>query len=282
MRELVFDDLWRQSLQGAFDRFVSTMSHLIPAIAGALLILIIGWIVSRAAQAIAGRTLRGIGLDRMAIRLKVAENFGRMGIRADLSAIVARILFWLLMLTFVYTATQSLGLDAATNIIDRVIAYLPRAMAAALIVVVGLILGQILQRITVSGASVAGLPQAEKLGGAAFSVVLLVAAVVAIEQLGLKTDVLVTVFTILIAVLSLTIGLAFALGARPLVTHILAGHYLRQSLSGGNMIEVAGREGTVQSIGAVNTVLRHGETNLILPNAMVLEGVVTQNKENRS
>lgn len=281
MSEFFVGDLWRQSLSRSVERFGGALSQLIPSLAGALLILIIGWGVSRIAQAIARRTLRGVGLDRMALRLKVTENLNRLGVRAELSAIVARILFWLIMLTFVYAATRSLGLDAATSIIDRLIAYLPRLLGAALIVVVGLILGQIFQRITVSGASVAGLSQAEELGGAAYSVVVLVAAVVAIEQLGLKTDVLITVITILIAVLSLTIGLAFALGARSLVAHILAGHYLRQSLSDGRLIEVAGHKGTVQSIGAVNTVLRHGETSLIIPNAMILEDVVTQEKENR-
>jgi hypothetical protein len=192
------------------------------------------------------------------------------------SAIVARILFWILMLTFLLAATEMLGLQAVTTTIDRLIAYLPNVVGAALIIMLGFVLGRAAQRLVVSGASMAKLPQADKLGAASHGVVLLVTAVIAVDQLGLRTDFLVTIITVLAATLSLTMGLAFALGARTLITHILAGHYLRQSLPSGATVEIGDRRGVVESIGAVNTVLRKDDRTWIVPNAMILEDVVVQ------
>jgi hypothetical protein len=252
------------------------MGRLLPAIVGAVLILLIGWGVSWIVQAVARRFLHHVGLDRTARRLGLTESLRQANVVMAPSAIVARLLFWILMLTFLLAATETLGLKAVTTTIDRLIAYLPNVMGAALIVVLGFVLGRAVQRLVVSGASMAGLPQAEKLGAAAHGIVLMVAAVIAVDQLGLRTDFLVTVLTVLVATLSLTMGLAFALGARTLITHILAGHYLRRSLATGAAVEIGERKGIVESIGAVNTVLRRGDRTLLVPNAVLLEDVVIQ------
>jgi hypothetical protein len=267
-------DVWRESIASAVSQLGETLGSLLPAIVGAVLILAIGWIVSKVVQVIARRALAKVGLDRAALRFRVTAVLQRANIASAPSAIVAGFLFWILMLVFVLAATETLGFRAVTTTVERLIAYLPRVIGAALVVAVGFVLGRALQRIVDSGASVAGLPQPEKLAGTAYAIVLLVAAVVAVEQLGLQTDVLVTVLTILVATFGLTMGLAFALGARKLVTHILAGHYLRQSLPATGPVEIAGRRGTVESIGAVNTVLRSEDGSWIVPNARVLDDVV--------
>jgi hypothetical protein len=86
--------------------------------------------------------------------------------------------------------------------------------------------------------------------------------------------VLVQGLTTLIGVLGLTVGATFALGARGIVSHILAGHYLRQSLPERSTVEVIGRRGTVERIGAVDTLVRDEERLWSIPNARLLEEVV--------
>ena len=276
MGELFSVDTWQQSLTSSLDRFGETMGRLLPAIVGAVLILLIGWGVSWVVQAIARRFLHHVGLDRTAAHLGLTESLRQANVVMAPSAIVARLLFWILMLTFLLAATETLGLRAVTTTIDRLIAYLPNVVGAALIIVLGFIVGRGAQRLVGSGASMAGLPQAETLGAASYAVVLMVAGVVAVEQLGLRTDFLVIVIAVLVATLSLTMGLAFALGARALVTHILAGHYLRQSLPSGATVEIGERMGVVESIGAVNTVLRSDDRSWLVPNASVLDGVMVR------
>jgi hypothetical protein len=122
----------------------------------------------------------------------------------------------------------------------------------------------------------AGMMRAERAGALTRGAVLLITGVVAVEQLGLKTEMFVRIVTVLVATLGLTMGLAFALGARSVITHILAGHYLRQSLATGQQVEVAGRKGVVDHVGAVSTVFRKGDRSWSVPNASLLEDVVVQ------
>lgn len=276
MGEIFEAETWRQALESLAGRMGETMGSLLPAIAGAMLIMIIGWVVSRLAQAAVRRFLRHMGLDRVAERLGLTASLRYANVGLAPSAIVGWLLFWILMLTFLLAATEALGFKAVTTTIDRWVAYLPNVVGAAVIIVFGLILGRAAESLVRSGATMARLPQAEKLGTAAQSIVLMVAAVISVEQLGFKTDFLISIITILVATLSLTMGLAFALGSRTLITHILAGHYLRQSLASGTMVEIGDRKGVVERIGAVNTVLRRDDGSWLVPNGTVLEGIVVR------
>jgi hypothetical protein len=79
-----------------------------------------------------------------------------------------------------------------------------------------------------------------------------------------------------LATLGLTLGLTFALGARPLVTHILAGHALRQVLPQGISVEVAGRNGVVERVGAIDTLFRSGDHKWSMTNAALLDEVIVR------
>jgi hypothetical protein len=239
-----------------------------------LVILAGGWLLSRLIQTVTQRLLHQLGLDQASRRLRVDETLQQAGITAMPSRIVARLVFWVLMLTFILSAVETLGLTAVTATIDRLIAFLPNVIGAALILVLGLLLARLVRNLVSSGAAAADLADAPRLGALAQGIVALVVGVIALEQLGVETDVVVTVITAVVGALAVTIGVAFALGARPVITHILAGHFLRQSLPSGGTVEVGGRRGTVERVGAIDTLLRDGEQAWSVPNGQLLEEVV--------
>jgi small-conductance mechanosensitive channel len=128
--------------------------------------------------------------------------------------------------------------------------------------------------VVASASAAAGIDGAARLGLLAQAAIVALVAVVAIEQLGIATQILVGPLTALVAAAGLAAGLAFALGARPIVTHILAGHFLKQSLPRNSFVEVAGRRGVVERIGPTDTVLRNGDESWSIPNHQLLEQVV--------
>jgi small-conductance mechanosensitive channel len=101
-------------------------------------------------------------------------------------------------------------------------------------------------------------------------------AVIAVQQLGVSTDVLVAPLTALLATAGFAAGLAFARGAHPIITHILAGQFLKQSLPRDSFVEVEGRRGVVERIGPTDTLLRNGDERWSIPNAQLLNQVVTR------
>jgi len=271
----VFDvEAWRNVVVNSLSELGERVAGFLPSMVGALLILVLGWAVSKLVAVITRRALARLGLDRSADRLRLDETLRRAGVSGRPSDLVASLLFWVLMLTFVLSAVETLGLTAVTVTIDRLISYLPHVIAAALILLIGLLLGRLARNVVGSGAAVASVGQAQRIGAAAQTAVVAVVGVLALGQLGVQTELLVTMLTTIVASVGLTMGVAFALGARGVVSHILAGHYLRQSLPQDRRVEVRGRSGVVERVGPVDTLFRDGEHTWSCPNAQLLEEVV--------
>lgn len=265
---------WQDALLQAVTEIGARIVSYLPNLLGAVLILGVGWLVARAIELAASRGLRKLGLDRAAARLRIADVLDRAELGVTASQGVARLLFWLVMLTIVLACVETLGLDAVTATLDRLIAYVPKLVAAALIAVLGLLLARFLGGAVSSGAAAAGFSNAARVG---FLVQLLagaIALVIAVEQLGVATAMLVGPLTAVLAAAGLSAGLAFALGAYPIVTHILAGHFLKQSLPRDTFVEVDGERGVVERIGAIDTVLRNGDRTWSVPNARLMNQTV--------
>jgi len=265
---------WREVFLQAFTELGRTVAGFLPSLVAAILILLIGWALSRSVELAAGRALRTLGLDRAATRLRLAEVLERAGIGLAASEVVARLLFWLLMLTFLLSSVDTLGLTAVTSTIDRLIAYIPNLIGGGLIALVGLLLARFVGSLVASASAAAGFPSAARLGFLVQALVSGLVVIVAIEQLGVATNVLVGPLTALLAAAGFAAGLAFALGARPIVTHILAGHFLKQSLPRESFVEISGERGVVERVGPTDTLLRNGERSWSVPNARLLEATV--------
>lgn len=268
----VFDvESWRQVIVTSFSELGSTLAAFLPKLVGMLVILLAGWIVSRVAGAAFRRLLGRVGLDEAAQRLGVSEALEGAGLRSEPSALVGQLVFWILMLTFLLSAVETLGLEAVTGTIDRLIGYLPRVIGAALIVIVGLLVGRLVRGLVRSGAVTARLAFADQLGVAAQGVVVFVVGVLAVEQLGVNTELVSGVIVALSAALGFGLALSFALGSRDVVRALLAGQYLRQTLAPGQEIEAAGRRGRIERIGPIDTLFRNEDGSWSVPNARLIQ-----------
>lgn len=265
---------WRDALLQSATDLALRVAGFVPALLAAIVLLGVGWLLARAVELTARRVLGALGLDRAATRLGMSQPLERAGVRTPLSDVIARLSFWLVIAAFVLASARMLGLAAVTATVDRLVGFVPDLVGAGVILVLGLLAARFLGTLVSSGGAAAGLPSAARLG---FVVRVLfggLVVVVALEQLGVATSVLVGPLTAVLAAAGLSAGLTLALGAHPIVTHILAGHYLKQSLPRDSLVEVGGGRGVVERIGATDTLLRDGDDCWSIPNAKLLDLVV--------
>ena len=182
--------------------------------------------------------------------------------------------YWLLLILFVMGAAEIIGLAAVTIAITRILGCIPSVISAALVLAAGVFLARFIGDLVLSGANAANLSYAKGLGAVAQSSI--VVMVVTLEQLGVDTQILITVITVTVAAIMAGMGLAFALGSRDIVTAILAGHYLRQTLPEGEAVEVEGRRGVVDQIGPIATTFRDGTDKWTVPNRQLMDTVIRQ------
>lgn len=271
MDQLPATAVWRDAFVRVSSDLGTRIAEFLPSFVAAVSIIALGWLVSRCAEIAARWMLRTFGVDRAATRLGVSQVLTRAGVHVPLSQVVARGLFWLLMLFFLLFGVDTLGLTSVAATLDRLVGFVPALLGAGLILLFGLLLARFLGSVASSGAAAAQFPNPTRVG---FFVRLLVAAlvlVVAVEQLGVATSVLVGPLTVVLAATGLSAGLAFALGAYPIVTHILAGHFLKQSLPRNSLVEIGGDRGVVERVGAIDTLIRNGDESWSIPNAKLLD-----------
>jgi hypothetical protein len=246
-----------------------------PKLAGALLVLFVGWLIARLVQFIFERSVR-VALDALLERTGIAQTLERTNMTTTPSAILGRVLFWLIMIMFIMGASEIVGLTAVTNAIRQILSYIPTLISAAIVLAAGIFLARFAGNVVTSGGIAAGLSYARGLGAVARVSIFVLVGVVTVQQLGIDTQILVTVITVMVAALAFGMGLAFALGARNVVGGILAGHYVRQTLAEGTEVEVAGQRGVVEEIGPINTLIREGERACRIPNSRMIEEIVKE------
>ena len=124
-----FEDL-KSTLVGALVDLGLQLAGVVPKLLGMLAILLIGWVIARAVQAVTAKVLVSMKLDQAAGYLGLSEILANAGIKRPTSALISRLLFWLLILAFILPATETLGLTSVTTTINRLIAFLPNVIAA--------------------------------------------------------------------------------------------------------------------------------------------------------
>lgn len=263
-----------QIVLDALVKIFTDIVNFIPNLVNGLIILLVGYLVARLVSWLVGFILRQIKFDPLVERTGITGAMRGLGVKTPLWRIVAQIIYVFLLLSFLITATQFMGLAAVAKLLGQLLDLLPKAIAAVIVFLLGGIVSKFMGDLVTNVAKTSGISYGSRLGTGIQYLISVFVAVLALGVLGIDTALLVTTITIILAAFGLALGLGLGLGARPIVQHILAGYYLRQRLPNGQTVVVAQTRGTVSSIGGVNTLMTTEQGAVIIPNSQLMESIV--------
>ena len=270
-------DLWTQSLVTAMTALWTKIANFIPNLFGALVVVLLGFVVAKLLDALLSKLLAKLGLDRLMGGTGLTKILGRAGIKVPISTLIGKIVYWFILLIFLVSAAQSLGLERVSATLDIFTLYLPKVFGAILVLLAGVLLAQLLNGLVRGAAESFGFDYAAGLGRVAQGLVIIISISVAISQLEVKTDLLNHVIVIVLITVGLAVALAMGLGSREIAGQILAGIYVRELYQVGQDIRVGAVEGQIEEIGTVKTTLLTDEGELVsLSNRTLLEQHVTR------
>lgn len=197
---------------------------LLPPILAAVIILIAGYVMARQVAKWVDGTLRRLNFKAMADAGGITEAVERTGRGLDPGGAMARLVFWLVMLVVILLASTALGLESINTMFGAMIAFLPTLVAAVVIVVLSVILGEFVRVVLLASAgTVAGVPTLAKLVKAT---VVLIGAFMALMQLGVAPEIVTSAFVLILGAVALATGLAFGLGNKELAGEITRRWYM--------------------------------------------------------
>lgn len=265
-------DPWTHSLVAAMTSVWAPIAGFIPRLFGALVVVLLGFVVAKLLDTLLSKILAKVGLDRLMAGTGLTKMLMRVGINAPVSTLIGKIVYWFVLLIFLITAAESLGLDRVSATLDVLALYLPKVLGAAVVMVAGVLLAQLVSGVVRGAAEGVGLEYGAGLARIAQGLVIIISLSVAIGQLEIKTDLLNNVIAIVLISVGLAVALALGLGSRDLASQILAGIYVRDLYEVGQVVEIDGIQGEIEEIGTVKTTLVTDDGQLIsVANRVLLE-----------
>jgi small-conductance mechanosensitive channel len=265
-------------MANALEALWTAFSGFTPRLLGAVLVLVVAFLLARLLQRLGARFLQRVGLDRLFESTGAAASLQRVGFGRSPSFVIGYVLFWGVLLAGVAAALSILGLASLERNVDLVVALAGKALVAVLILAGGLAAAGWLSNLAATRSESAGLRGGDLFGRVVFAFVLAIAAMLAAAQLGIKISILVLLAAILFGTVGIVAALALGLGLVPLSGNIAAGRYVQgNGIREGDEISVNGIEGTVEELGLASVTLRSGDGRIhYIPNRVLLEGVVSK------
>lgn len=195
--------------------------ELIPGIIVALVMLFLGLFLSRWTSTIVRKLLNAIKLDMWTSKIGVNEILTRIGFGKSPTYVIAFVLSWAVMITFIMIAADSLGLSTIRTLLYNLLAFIPKLFACIVILFAGLLFGRFVENVVQNSAKANNIR-----GGIFFSKVINVVVVIfsillALEQININFALINDVILILLASMGLGLAIAFGLGAKDVVADFL-------------------------------------------------------------
>ena len=279
-------DNWGSELIQQFSNMGNELLAFIPKLLIALILLLVGYIISHIVakgarfllEKFGGLLKENFANNPLLERSGISGIFARANANVPFSIIVSKTLFWILMIMFLSSSAGSLGLPQISEPLNGLVSFLPRVITAIIISVAGFVIGDLVRGFVVNGASRVGLDYAGALANLVYAFILVLVLTIAISTLGVDTTLIRHTVEILLLGAAIATALALGLGMRPLAQNIVSGVYARDLYPVGTIIKFKDNDllsGKVLSVGPVTTQLENDEgDHLNIPNSSLMSGIV--------
>jgi hypothetical protein len=213
---------------GFSDRLQESFEQLyryVPALFGAMVILFAGYLLARLFEKGTEKVLRRIKFNQLLERGGVMDAVERAGSHMNPTRIGASLVFWFVMFTVMLVAANALGLQSLATVFSELVSYIPSVIAAIVIIIVGIVLGGFVGGLIM--ASAGGLHGGPTLSRVGKGGVIMLAIFMALQELGVASEIVTTAFAILFGAVALALALAFGLGNRELAGEVTREWYSR-------------------------------------------------------
>jgi len=216
---MVFDwyTVTLEKLQDLWQAFLG----FIPVLLGAIIVFVIGWFISVGIGKLITEILKKLRFNQIFEKEGWKNALAKAEIKVDASGFIGAIVKWVLVIVFLMAAVEILGLTEFADFLKGVLAYLPNVIVAALIFVVTVIVVDIVEKVVRAAVESIKVGYGQMVSAVVKWSIWIFAILAILYQLGIARPFMETLFTGLVAVLVISLGIAFGLGGRDVAAEIL-------------------------------------------------------------
>lgn len=186
----------------------------IPNLIGAFVIILIGLLVAYILKWVVVQIFTAVKLQTLSDRVKFTDVLNKMAIKQDVSELLGNLVKWIVIIVFLLPALEVLGLSQVSDVLSLVLGYLPKVVVAGFLIFIGIIVAEFIAHVIKGTALTIGTATASVLASVARYAIYIFVALMALEELGVATSLLLSLFTGFVAMVAIAGGLAFGLGGK--------------------------------------------------------------------
>jgi hypothetical protein len=206
--------VWKSGLQNAWDVVFFGVLNTVPKVLVAIIIFLVGWLLGSLLAKAVSHAIKAAKIDNALKQAGLEDLVHRAGFSLDSGRFVGTLVQWFIIAVFLLASMDVLGLGAASQFLNQVIAYIPSLIVAVLIILIAAVIAQVAEGVVVGSARAAGVKGASFSGTLVKWAIWITAILAAMDHLGVAAGYASTLFTGIVVALSIAVGLAFGLGGQ--------------------------------------------------------------------
>jgi hypothetical protein len=230
---------WSAAMMTSLAAAMSLFFSAIPKILGFVVILVVGWFIASLIEKGVAALLRAVKFNDLANRSGFGDFVSKMGTQADPAGLIGLIAKWFVRLIALVVAFDALGLPAVSDVLRQLLLWLPNVVVALVVMVIGGLAARALSNLVRGATAEAGITNSDFLAKLASVMVWAFAIVVAVNQIGIATTLVNTLFMAFVGALALGAGLAFGLGGKDTAAEIVRNWYGKAQQNTGKIARSA-------------------------------------------
>jgi small-conductance mechanosensitive channel len=201
--------------------FWTQLASFIPQLLGAIVALVLGWMLAKVARSGVMRLLKLLKFDKATEKSGLEAFIKHADLELSVASIIGNLIYWLIILVMIVTVANSLGLHMVADLFNKVVLYIPNVIVAILVLVFGTILARFINRLVFAWLSNMEFDGALTVSTFSEYAMMVFVFFIAMEQLQIANELLTAAFIIAFGAIGLAFAIAFGLGAKDWASRVV-------------------------------------------------------------
>ena len=256
---------WADVAMQAFINMGEQLSSGLLNFIGAVIVLFVGWLITKAVVYVVGKILKASRVDKLTEKIKESKIFGEAKINFEVSYVITAFVRWIMYLVFIIVAADIMNWTIVSNEISNLLRYLPQLFSALALFIIGLYIANFIRKAIKGLFESLNLSGVNVLSSIVFYIIVIIFTIAALNQASIDTSIIANNITIILASILLTVAIGVGLGSRDVVKKLLFTYYARKSYNVGDKIKVGDISGEIVAIDSVSVTLKTQTSKIVIP-----------------
>lgn len=258
------------------NQMATNIASIGPKIIFAVLILLVGWIITKIVAYALKRTLNFAKVDKLTEVINEKNLFGKSDLKFNVTNVIVAFVKWILYLVVLIIASDVMDWKIVSIEIGNLLRYLPRLFSAIALFMVGLYIANFIKN-AIQGVFESFDLKGEKIISAlVFYVIIITITITALNQAGINTEIITNNLTIILGSFLLTISIGFGFGSREVIKSLLFSYYTKKNFEIGQSISIDDISGEIVSIDNICISVKIKNDIVVIPIKELVDKRVTK------